>query len=102
MPTLPEASPVKSLTEELETLRQLLRQCIQSYASGIESTLDEVQAAVLDQQKAKKLSGDKLGDLRDMLALCRNLNLRPGKARRKDLKKIENLLEELHLLTQRW
>jgi len=28
--------------------------------------------------------------------------LRPEKGRRKDLKKIESLLEELHLLTERW
>jgi hypothetical protein len=44
----------------------------------------------------------KRGDLRDMLAMCRNLNLRPEKVCRKDLKKIEILLEELHFLTQRW
>jgi hypothetical protein len=102
MTTLPEASPVKSLVEELETLRQLLRRCVQSYASGVESTLDQVQAAVLNQQKARKLPVSKLGDLRDMLAMCRNLDLRPEKGRRKDLKRIESLLEELHLLTQRW
>ena len=102
MTTLPEASPVKSLAEELETLRQLWRQCVQTYAAGVESTLDQVQASVLAQQKVRKLPVNKLGDLRDMLAMCRSLNLRPEKGRRKDLKKIESLLEELHLLTERW
>lgn len=37
-----------------------------------------------------------------MLALCRSLDLRPEKGRRKDLKKIEALIEELRLLTEQW
>lgn len=102
MTALPEASPIKSLTEELETLRLLWRQCLQTYASGVEAALDQVQASVRDQQRARKLPVSKLGDLRDMLALCRSLDLRPEKGRRKDLKKIEALIEELRLLTEQW
>ncbi|MBV9998443.1 MAG: hypothetical protein JO015_04930 [Verrucomicrobia bacterium] len=102
MTTLPEASPVKSLAEELETVRLLWRQCIETYASGVEATLDQVQASVRGQQRARKLPVSKLGDLRDMLAMCRGLNLRPEKGRRKDLKKIETLIEELRLLTEQW
>ena len=41
-------------------------------------------------------------DLRDMLTLCRTLDLKPEKGRRKDLKKIDSLLEELHLMIKSW
>jgi D-arabinose 1-dehydrogenase-like Zn-dependent alcohol dehydrogenase len=102
MTTPPEASPVKSLAEDLEMLRQAFRQCLQAYAAGVEESLQQVQTAVLNQQKARKLSPGKMRDLRDMLTLCRTLDLKPEKGRRKDLKKVEALLEELRLLTQGW
>ncbi|MBV9491579.1 MAG: hypothetical protein JO069_17955 [Verrucomicrobia bacterium] len=100
--TPPEASPIKSLVEELETLRQGFRQCLRAYAASVEESLQRVQTAVLSQQKVRKLSPEKTRDLRDMLALCRNLNLKPEKGRRKDLRKVEAVLEELRLLSQAW
>ena len=41
-------------------------------------------------------------DLRDMLTLLRTLQIKPEAGRRKDLKKIEGLVEELRLLSERW
>ena len=41
-------------------------------------------------------------DLRDMLTLLRTLEVKPEAGRRKDLKKIESLVEELRLLSERW
>ena len=37
-----------------------------------------------------------------MITLCRTLDLKPEKGRRKDLKKIDTLVEELHLMVQNW
>ena len=41
-------------------------------------------------------------DLRDMLTLLRTLEVKPEAGRRKDLKKIETLVEDLRLLSERW
>ena len=41
-------------------------------------------------------------DLRDMLTLLRTLEIKPEAGRRKDLKKIETLVEDLRLLSERW
>ena len=41
-------------------------------------------------------------DLRDMLTLLRTLEVKPEAGRRKDLKKIESLVEDLRLLSERW
>ena len=43
-----------------------------------------------------------LHDLRDMLTLLRTLAVKPEAGRRKDLKKIESLMEELRRLSERW
>jgi hypothetical protein len=37
-----------------------------------------------------------------MITLCRTLDLKPEKGRRKDLKKIDTLLDELQVLVQNW
>ena len=41
-------------------------------------------------------------DLRDMLTLLRTLDVKPEAGRRKDLKKIESLVEDLRALSERW
>ena len=41
-------------------------------------------------------------DLRDMLTLLRTLDVKPEVGRRKELKKIESLVEDLRLLSERW
>ena len=43
-----------------------------------------------------------LYDLRDMTTLLRTLDVKPLAGRRKDLKKIESLVDELRLLVERW
>jgi hypothetical protein len=37
-----------------------------------------------------------------MLTLCRTLELKPEKGRRKDLKKIDSLIGELLLMVKNW
>ena len=43
-----------------------------------------------------------LYDLRDMTTLLRTLDVKPVAGRRKDMKKIESLVDELRLLVERW
>ena len=43
-----------------------------------------------------------IADLRDMLTLLRTLEIKPEAGRRKDLKKIESLVEDLRVLSERW
>ncbi len=97
-----EVSPIKSLAEEIELARQRLRECLEAYGGKLDQDLAGVRANVLAQGNAAKLPAAKLRDLRDMLTLCRTLDVRPEKGRRKDLKKFEGLVEELGLLMGGW
>jgi hypothetical protein len=97
-----EISPMKSLAEELDFLRKTLRECLNAYAGRVESQLTEIRQRILEQTKNQKASTSHLSDVRDMISLCRTLELKPEKGRRKDLKKIESTVEELHTMVQNW
>jgi len=97
-----EASPMKSLAEELDFVRKSFRESIDVYSTRVETQLTQIRDAVLKQTKNSKLPSAQIRDLRDMITLCRTLDLKPEKGRRKDFKKIDSLLEELQLLIQTW
>jgi hypothetical protein len=97
-----EVSPMKSVAEELDFLRKTFRECITGYGARIETDLNQIREAVLEQAKNPKLPPSKIRDLRDMLTLCRTLDIKPEKGRRKDLKKIDSLIEELQLMVKNW
>jgi hypothetical protein len=97
-----EVSPMKSLAEELEFVRKSFRESIEVYSARVESQLTKIRDAVLEQTKHASLPPAQIRDLRDMITLCRTLDLKPEKGRRKDFKKIDTLVEELHLLIQNW
>jgi hypothetical protein len=97
-----EVSPMKSLAEELEFVRKSFRESIQTYSTRVEAQLTQIRDTVLAQTKIPQLPPAQIRDLRDMITLCRTLDLKPEKGRRKDLKKIDSLLEELHLMIQGW
>ena len=97
-----EVSPMKSLAEELEFVRKSYRESIQVYSRRVETQLTEIRDIVLEQTKTPNLQPARIRDLRDMITLCRTLDLKPEKGRRKDLKKIDTLLEELQLMVQNW
>ncbi len=93
---------MKSLAEELDFLRKTFRDCVDVYAARLDNDLVQVREAVIEQAKNPKSSPSRIRDFRDMLTLCRTLDLKPGKGRRKDLKKIDLLIEELLSMVKDW
>jgi hypothetical protein len=97
-----EVSPMKSLAEELGFVRKSFRESIHVYSTRVETQLTKIRDAILEQAKNQKLPPAQIRDLRDMITLCRTLDLKPEKGRRKDLKKIDTLVEELEIMVQSW
>ncbi len=97
-----EASPMKAVLEELSSLRALLRDTAAGYLSKLESEIDEVQARVEKELPLKKIPSARLHDLRDMLTLLRHIQVKPEKGRRKDLKKLDSVIVDLAMLTEKW
>ena len=133
-----EASPYKSVAEELEHLRKTFRSLSQRYTARIDAEIVSLRDVVLAESETasaemriNELVGSKQSrpsntktaaakrapkvdaagaerqtarfhDLRDMLTLLRTFEVTSGVARRKDLKKVETVLEELQLLASHW
>ena len=115
-----QASPYKSAVQELDALRKIFRAASQHYAKRVDMEIIRLRERVAgagERQTAKddkKLapartrarhahsSNSHLYDLRDMTTLLRTLDVKPLAGRRKDLKKIESLVDELRLLVERW
>jgi hypothetical protein len=97
-----EASPEKAVVGELQDLRAELREAASSYAARLDAEIERVRAAVDAKATRSNLSGAKMRDLRDMLTLLRNRQIKADKGRRKELKKIESVIGDLAMLIENW
>src|ERR1700751_4536392 len=97
-----DVSPAKSFAEEVEILRKSFRACLDVYASRVEAELGHIKELTLAKTQSPHLSQNTIRDLRDMITLCRTLDIKPEKGRRKDLKKIDSLIDELNLMVENW
>jgi hypothetical protein len=93
-----ETTPVTMLAGELAILRRDLRKTIRAYGSRLEVALEESMATV-SSKRAEALSREQLHDIRDLTIMVRKRKLKPEKGRRKDLRKIDSLIHDLHSIT---
>ena len=95
--------PILPVAEELAFLRKSFKELISTYSTKIEAELAQLQISVNAEAAAKrKVPAGRAADLRDMLMLLRNFDIKPAKGRRRDLKKIENVVEDLRSIVERW
>lgn len=92
------ASPTRHLEEELAALRRDLRTTLRAYAAGLEIHLAETVAAIAVNHP-EELSRERQQEIRDLTSLVRSRKLKPEKGRRKDLRKLDELIGELHSAT---
>jgi hypothetical protein len=97
------ALPLPTVAEELAFLRKTFRELVSAYGATIEGEITHLHTVVTaDVESKKKLPASRLDDLRDMLMHLRSLEVKPAKGRRRDLKKVETLVEDLRAITDRW
>ena len=82
----------------MEKLRHDLRATVRAYAARLEIGLAESRAALESSKPTEELSRERLHQLRELTILVRKRKLKPEKGRRKDLRKIDSLIEDLQLL----
>jgi len=88
------------LTDELDAVRRDLRRTIRAYAARLEQDLTESIAAVARYKQAEDLSRERLHDIRDLTIMMRKRKLKPEKGRRKDVRKLDSLIRDLHSIAQ--
>lgn len=94
--------PIKPVLDELAFVRRTFREVTNHYAAAIEREIIAIVAIVAGEAERKNPTRERAHDLRDMLHLMRSLDVKPDKGRRRDFKRIENLLEELRAIIDRW
>ena len=92
--------PVRMLEAELIALRRDLRATLRAYSARLEIHLAQTSAIVAAAKPAEELSREQLHTFRELTQLLRERKLRPDKGRRKDLRKIDSLIEELQTLSK--
>jgi hypothetical protein len=92
-----EAEAEKALTAELDRLRGLVQQIATRYMELLESEIVQIREAVV----ASAGSSDRLSRLSAMLRALQDLNVKPKKGRRKDLKRIDGLVALLNRVAQK-
>ena len=95
--------PLPTVAEELAFLRKTFRDLVGAYSTAVEGEITHLHTLVCAEAESKrKLPASRTADLRDMLMLLRSLEVKPAKGRRRDLKKVENTVEELRAIAARW
>ena len=95
-------SPLKSVAEELDYLRKQVRQTINHFARRLDAEIVQIGETVSAEAGEAKIPVLKMRDARDMLTMLRNLEIKPEKGRRRDLKKVETLVEDLQRMLEHW
>jgi len=101
------ASPIKSALEEIDAFRRLFREILKKYSASVETDLEQLRAVIAAKEVVVKkpratISAELAHDARDMTTLIRTLKIKPEKGRRRDLKKIEETIEDLQKIVGRW
>jgi len=67
-----------------------------AFAARLELELAESISAVTGYERTEDLSRERLHDIRNLTIVMRKRKLKPEKVRRKDLRKLDSLIRDLH------
>ena len=97
-----EASPAKTLLEEIEHFRTAGHQTLDAVRASFDSRLDGIKSLLENIGPADDIPQRKLREIRDMLTILSNPRIKPEKGRTKDLKKMGAICDDLEMMVERW
>jgi hypothetical protein len=95
-----DASPAKSLVEDLRKLREILRKTARAYTRRLDQEIGSVIEWAHSNSIDGRMSQSRIRDIGDMLTLVRKVEAKPDKGRRKDLKKIDSVVSDLRFFVE--
>ena len=101
-PKVSDILPTDTVLAEIEAFRSILHSTMDQNSRRMNGVLDAVSSKVSALAKSKKISTVHVRDLRDMLTLLRKNDVKPEKARRRDIKKLDSIAADLSMLTENW
>ena len=100
--TTPDDLPVNPTLEELIFVRKVLHDTTAQYVARIDGELNGIREAVANIASQKKVPVERVKSLRDLLLILREVEVKPEKGRRRDLKRIETAVKEMRRLVESW
>lgn len=94
-----DAAPTKSLGRELTVLRRNMNRTARAYERKLKVDMALVASWNATMARIENPTREQLRNLGDMLGLLRKLKVKPEKGRRRDLRKIEAVVEDLIALS---
>lgn len=98
----PDTLPLKLVSEELAGLRRVFRETMRHYAQRVDGEILKLLEVVEEAEQVDQVSATRFRDARDMITILRHAKVKSEKGRRRDLKKLESVVEDLQALTQDW
>lgn len=95
-----DASPAKSLRKELSAFQADFRATFRAYEGKLAKDLSCVREWSAKVAKVAEPSREQIRTMGDMLGLLKKLKLKPEKGRRRDLRKVDGLIEDLVFLSK--
>ena len=100
--TSPDDLPVKPTLEELAFVRKALHDGTAHYLARIDGELNQIRDAVAKIAMEKKVPKERMKGLRDLLLILREVEVKPEKGRRRDMKRIEEAAKEMRHIVETW
>ena len=97
-----DALPIKPLIEQLTFVRRTFRDIVRHYSGEIESEILRLANRMTAEAEIKKPSRERVHEMRDILMLLREIDVKPKKGRRRALKKIETMIKDIAEIVDRW
>lgn len=89
------ADPKRELKASLKNVRLLVKEVGYNYLSGLQAEITKIEEDIRYLELKGVSSKKHLGCYRKMLKLTGTLKVKPSKGRRKDLKQIDQCIQEL-------
>jgi conjugal transfer/entry exclusion protein len=96
------ATAPQVLREELTLLDLVLQEFSKSYVNRLQREIQSVTQSLGQVEAKGEFTHKQLKDVKSMLEAIRQLEVKPVKGRRKDLKKIDALIGQLEGYTDKW
>jgi hypothetical protein len=92
----------QDLAAALHTLRLLVKEVGGNYLSALQSDVARLERSVADAQPDETTSRKQLAELNVMLKWVTELDVKPQKGRRRDLKEIDKIIARLSDIVDNW
>jgi hypothetical protein len=86
---------IQLILSQLAALRRELRETLHAYEARLEISLAETIDYVAGLKTAKRLRRERIDHIDKLIVLLRSRKLKPEKGRRKDLRRVEEMITQI-------